>query len=208
MAERARKREAAQAAAPQAAPAPAEPSAEEAKPAHAPKQTRRTAERSRTHEPAPAAPVDNPEQPSSAQSSSAQSMGRSAQSTRDTSRAFSQSGRNRYGTEQRQSEQQRQGEQRQSEQRQSWSDSKRKSGQSRREYVERDEGLPEGGVIVRRYEGSGNGAPFVTTRRQRGEQDRPRGWEQERPGYANREPSPFGYRDDQPRFGVFDWLFR
>jgi len=85
--------------------------------------------------------------------------------------------------------------------RQSWSDSKRKSGKSRREHVEQDEGEPEEGVIVHRFEDE-EAPPFVAMRRHRGEPSRRRGGEEERPGFAYQEPppSPFGNRQGPPPF--------
>ncbi len=151
--------------------------------------SRRTAERTRTPPPAPDAA--NPEQPGF------------AQSTGESGRATNRSSRNRQAaTEQRQSSNV-------TEPRQSWSDSKRKSGKSRRERVEQDEGEPEQGVIVRRSEDE-EASPFVAMRRYRGEPSRRSGGEEERPGFAYREApsSPFGNREGPRRFGLFDWLFR
>jgi len=152
--------------------------------------SRRTAERTRTPPP-PAPDAANPEQPGF------------AQSTGESGRATNRSSRNRQAaTEQRQSSNV-------TEPRQSWSDSKRKSGKSRRERVEQDEGEPEQGVIVRRSEDE-EASPFVAMRRYRGEPSRRSGGEEERPGFAYREApsSPFGNREGPRRFGLFDWLFR
>ena len=196
-AERERTHEPAPAATP-APPAPARTATSQSTPADVPaaqatpapdRTSRRTAERTRTPPPAPDAA--NPEQPGF------------AQSTGESGRATNRSSRNRQAaTEQRQSSNV-------TEPRQSWSDSKRKSGKSRRERVEQDEGEPEQGVIVRRSEDE-EASPFVAMRRYRGEPSRRSGGEEERPGFAYREApsSPFGNREGPRRFGLFDWLFR
>ncbi len=62
--------------------------------------------------------------------------------------------------------------------------------------------------MVRRYPEEDDGPPFFMTRRSRGEPDRRRSDEEDRPGYMYRESPGFGYREGPPRFGVFDWLFR
>jgi len=146
----------------------------------APRPPRRAAERARTHE---AAPASNPEQPGYAQSTG-----------EPPARAADKSSRNRHVA---------------TEPRQSWSESKRKSSKSRREYIEEEAGEPEQGAIVRRYPEHDDGPPSVATRRYRDEQARRRGGDEDnRPGYAYREPQNLGYREGPPRFGLFDWLFR
>jgi hypothetical protein len=146
----------------------------------APQPPRRAAERARTHQ---AAPAINPEQPGYAQSTG-----------EPPARAADKSSRNRHAA---------------TEPRQSWSGSKHKSSKSRREYVEEEAGEPERGAIVRRDPEPDDGPPAFTTRRYRGEQVRRRGGDEENPpGYAYREPQNFGYREGQPRFRLFDWLFR
>jgi len=146
----------------------------------APRPPRRAAERARTRE---AAPASNPEQPGYAQSTG-----------EPPARAADKSSRNRHAA---------------TEPRQSWSESKRKSSKSRREYIEEEAGEPEQGAIVRRYPEHDDGPPSVATRRYRGEQAGRRGGDEDnRPGYAYREPQNLGYREGPPRFGLFDWLFR
>ncbi len=146
----------------------------------APRPPRRAAERARTHE---AAPASNPEQPGYAQSTG-----------EPPARAADKSSRNRHAA---------------TESRQSWSESKRKSSKSRREYIEEEAGEPEQGAIVRRYPEHDDGPPSFAARRYRGEQARRRGGDEDnRPGYGYREPQNLGYREGSPRFGLFDWLFR
>jgi|GEM_PF-5427143 len=147
---------------------------------------RRSAERARTHQ----APAIDPEQPGYAQSTSEPSP--RAAGAAGAAGAADKLSRNRHAA---------------TGQRPSWSDSKRKAGKSRREYVEEETGEPEQGMIVRRYPEQDDGPPPSVTRRYRGEQARRRGADEEgRPGYAYREPQ--GYRENSPRFGLFDWLFR
>jgi hypothetical protein len=149
----------------------------------APQPQRRSAERARTYQ---AAPATDAEQPGYAQSTGEPSP--RAASAADTS------SRNRHAA---------------TGQRQSWTDGRRKAGKSRREYVEEEAGEPEQGAIVRRYPERDDGPPPFVTRRYRGEQARRRGGDEEdRPGYAYREPQGYGYRENPRRFGPFDWLFR
>jgi hypothetical protein len=180
-----------------AEPPPPEPATAEAKPAPAPKPepNRQSAERSRSRH---ATPPASPEQPGLAQSNE-------QPSARATERSSSRS--------------------RHAEQQKNWTESRRKSEKSRRDYVEEDEGEPDDGVIVRRSEE--RGGPPVVMRRDRGEASRRDGRdireiEERRPGFAfrdSREPQRlrFGDREDgrfgdreggPPRFGLFDWLFR
>jgi hypothetical protein len=78
---------------------------------------------------------------------------------------------------------------------------------SLRTYAEDQDGEP--GIIIRRYPDENDGPPpFVVMRHHHGDHDQRRGWEEDRPGYAYREPSPFGYRGSPSRFGLFDWMSR
>jgi hypothetical protein len=179
-------------------PPPPEPATAEAKPAPAPKPepNRQSAERSRSRH---ATPPASPEQAGLAQS-------KEQPSARATERSSSRS--------------------RHAEQQKNWTESRRKSEKSRRDYVEEDEGEPEDGVIVRRFEERG-GPPAVVMGRDRGEASRRDGRdireiEERRPGFAfrdSREPQRLGFGDREggrfgdresgpPRFGLFDWLFR
>jgi hypothetical protein len=185
-----------------AAPAQAEPGATNetaSAPAPKPEPNRYSAERSRSRH---APPPANPEEPGLAQSNE-------QPSARATERSSSRS--------------------RHAEQQKSWTESRRKSEKSRREYVEEHEGEPEAGVIVRRFEERG-GPPAVVMRRDRAEPSRRDGRdgrdireiEERRPGFAfrdsreppslrfgEREGGRFGDREGgPPRFGLFDWLFR
>lgn len=147
----------------------------------APQPQRRSAERARTYQTAP--PID-PQPPGYAQSTDEPSPPAAGPADK--------SSRNRHAA---------------TGQRQGWSDGKRKAGKSRRESVEEEAGEPAQGMTVRRYPEQDDGHPPFVTRRYRGEQARRRGADEEdRPGYAYREPQ--GYREGPPRFGLFDWLFR
>ncbi len=149
----------------------------------APQPQRRGIERAQTHQ---AAPATDPEQPGYAQSAGEPSP--------PAAGAADKSSRNRHAA---------------TGQRQGWSDGKRRAGKNRREYVEEEAGEPGQGMIVRRYPEQNDGPPPFVTRRYRGEQARRRGADEEnRPGYAYREPQGYGDRERPPRFGLFDWLFR
>jgi len=141
---------------------------------------RRSAKRSRhaptTPAPAPsAAPPANPEEPGLAQSSD------------EPSRATERSSRGRHAEHQK-----------------TWTESRRRSERSRRNYAEQDEGERKGGVIER-------GPPVFLHRGGRDLREI-----EERPGFAYREPREpreprfrFGGREEgPPRFAPFDWLFR
>ncbi len=163
----------------QLAPAAPEPAAAAAQPAP----QRRSTERAGAHQ---AAPATDPEQPGYAQSAGEPSP--------PAAGAADKSSRNRHAA---------------TGQRQGWSDGKRGAGKNRREYVEEEAGEPGQGMIVRRYPEQDDGPPPFVTRRYRGEQARRRGADEEnRPGYAYREPQGYGDRERPPRFGLFDWLFR
>src|SRR5262249_57037295 len=118
-----------------------------AAPAPRPEPSRGSAGRSRGRDAPPTAnPAANPEEPGLAQWSEEPSR-----------RAPEWSSRSRHAERQR-----------------SWTESRRRSERSRRDYAKPDEGEREDGATVRRFEDD-NRPPVVTMRRDRGEPDRRRG---------------------------------